>query len=110
MYCSRCGKPMDEAARFCPGCGAAAQPAAYASRPYPGQLMRPRYPRMIAGVCAAFALHYGWDLSLVRVITALLILFTGVGLIVYLAAWIIIPEAPYVLPEQSGAGSPGPSI
>lgn len=110
MYCSHCGKPMEDSARFCPGCGAASQPVMYARQPFSGQLTRPRYPRMIAGVCAAFALHYGWDLSLVRVITALLIVFSGVGLIVYLAAWIIIPEAPYVLPQGSPAGSPGPTI
>jgi phage shock protein C len=110
MYCSHCGKPMDQAARFCPACGAVAQPVMYGRAPYPGQLTRPRYPRMVAGVCAGFALHYGWDLSLVRVICALMIVLTGVGLIAYLAAWIIIPEAPYALPEPSNAGSPGTSI
>jgi phage shock protein C len=74
---------------------------------------------MIAGVCSGFALHYGWDLSLVRVITALAIVFTGVGLFVYLAAWIIIPEAPYALPEPFPAtpnatsttpGTPGATV
>ena len=68
MYCSHCGKQMDAAARFCPACGAAAQPAALCAGAVPGQLMRPRYPRVIAGVCSGFALHYGWDVSLVRVI------------------------------------------
>ncbi len=109
MYCSHCGKLMDPTARFCPSCGAApqyTQPAPCARAPYPGQLTRPRYPRMIAGVCSGFALHYGWDLSVVRVITALSIVFTGVGLFVYLAAWIIIPEAPYVLPEPIPAPIP----
>jgi phage shock protein PspC (stress-responsive transcriptional regulator) len=61
---------------------------------------------MIGGVCSGFALHYGWDLSLVRVITVLTIVFTGVGLFVYLAAWIIIPEAPYALPEPYPAAVP----
>jgi phage shock protein C len=105
---------MDDSARFCPFCGAVNQPGGYAPTPIAGQLMRPRYPRMVAGVCAAFALHYGWDLSLVRVITALVIVFTGVGLFVYLAAWIIIPEAPFVLPDPNAPGnvpgSPGAGI
>ena len=45
--------------------------------PFPGQLTRPRYPRMIAGVCSGFALHYGWDLSLVRVIAVLALIVLG---------------------------------
>lgn len=105
MYCSHCGKPLDATARFCPACGNAAQPFAY--QPVPpatalrGQLTRPRHNRLIAGICAGLALHYGWDLSLVRVVCALLIVFTGVGLIVYLIAWIVIPEEPYILPEST---------
>jgi phage shock protein PspC (stress-responsive transcriptional regulator) len=55
---------------------------------------------MIAGVCAGFALHYGWNLNLVRLLTALVALFTGVGAIAYLIAWVIIPEAPYALPAK----------
>lgn len=110
MYCAHCGKPMEESARFCPTCGAAAQPVVYAQRPVPGQLVRPRHPRLVAGVCSGLAQHYGWDLSVVRVICALAIVFTGVGLFVYLAAWIIIPEAPYALPERSSAGSAGTGI
>jgi phage shock protein C len=107
MYCSHCGKQMDQGARFCPVCGALSQPVAYGRAPFPGQLTRPRHPRMIAGVCSGLALHYGWDLSLVRVICALMIVLTGVGLIAYIVAWVVIPEAPYALPEQSSAGSAG---
>ena len=109
MYCSYCGRQMDAGARFCSSCGAACQPGYYRA-PMTGQLMRPRSPRVFGGVCSGLALHYGWDLSLVRVICALMIVLTGVGLIAYLAAWIIIPEAPYALPEQSNAGSAGTSI
>jgi phage shock protein C len=56
---------------------------------------------MIAGVCAGFALHYGWDLNLVRIITALLIILTGVGALAYIIAWVVIPEEPYPLPTKS---------
>jgi phage shock protein C len=108
MYCTHCGKQMDPAARFCPACGAVSQPVAVGRAPFPGQLTRPRYPRMIAGVCAGLALHYGWDLALVRVVCALMIVLTGVGLFAYLAAWIIIPEAPYALPATGGV-VPGPN-
>jgi phage shock protein C len=111
MYCSHCGNPMDSAARFCSVCGAATQPAAfYGSAPHPGPLMRPRYPRAIAGVCSGFALHYGWDLTLVRVVAVLCLLFSvGTVTILYLAAWVIIPEAPYALPHPH-AGTPGVNV
>lgn len=101
MYCTQCGKQMDDSARFCPACGANATRA-----PFPGQLTRPRHPRVIAGVCSGIALHYGWDLSLVRIL-AVLALFVSCGtvMLLYFAAWIIIPEAPYALPERSTGAS-----
>jgi phage shock protein C len=110
MYCVHCGKEIDPAAHFCPACGAVSQPMAAGRVPVAGQLVRLRYPRMIAGVCSGFAQHYGWDLSMVRVVTALMIVFTGVGLFAYLAAWIIIPEAPYALPGPTYPGNTGPVV
>jgi len=114
MYCSHCGKQMDATARFCPACGAVAPPVVYARAPFPGQLTRPRYPRVIAGVCSGLALHYGWDLSVVRIVAVLLLLCSfGTASLLYIAAWIIIPDAPYELPDQSSAGSvnsPGPTV
>jgi phage shock protein C len=107
MFCPSCGKSIDFNARFCSNCGASVA-AATTAAPYPnypasGQLLRPRYPRMIAGVCAGLAEHYHWDISLVRVIAVLFAVCTGVGALVYLAAWIIIPEAPYTLPHTTGS-------
>jgi len=64
-------------------------------------MVRPLTNRMIGGVCAAFALHYGWDLAVTRVITAALIILTGVGALAYIAAWVIIPEETYPLPTKS---------
>jgi phage shock protein C len=101
MYCSHCGKPMDSTARFCPSCGAACQPAPFAQAPFAGQLTRPRYPRVIGGVCSGIALHYGWDVVVVRLVWALCILFGGTGVLAYIIAWIVIPEAPYALPDRT---------
>jgi phage shock protein C len=98
MYCSHCGRQMEAGARFCSACGWAWQPAPFAG-PIAGQLTRPRYPRVLGGVCSGLALHYGWDVSLVRLIWVLCILFAGTGILVYLIAWIVIPEAPYALPQ-----------
>ena len=104
MYCSHCGRQIDAAARFCPACGAAVQPMAYGRGPIFGQLVRPRSPRAIGGVCSGLALHYGWDVVTVRLLWVLCVLFAGTGVLAYIIAWIVIPEAPYELPE-SGAGS-----
>ena len=99
VFCSNCGKSLGDDARFCSACGRPvyATPPAYVQT----RMVRPREGRMIAGVCAGFALHYGWDLNLVRVVTALFIILTGVGALAYIAAWVIIPEAPYALPIKS---------
>lgn len=105
MFCSQCGKQLDPSSRFCPACGATVGTTSPfpggGAYPLSGQLTRPRNNRMIAGVCAGFALHYGWDLNLVRILTALMIVLTGVGAIAYIVAWVIIPEAPYGLPIKS---------
>jgi phage shock protein C len=51
--------------------------------------------RMIGGVCAGIAEHYGWDPTLVRVAFVVLTVFSSAfpGLLVYLALWLIMPEA-----------------
>lgn len=49
--------------------------------------------RMLAGVCAGVAEYFGIDVTLVRVILAVVCVFTaGAGVLAYLLAWIIIPE------------------
>ena len=102
MFCSKCGKQVDPSSRFCPACGANiySAPPPVGQYPNPNQLTRSRTNRIIAGVCAGFAIHYNWNINLVRVITALVALFTGVGAVAYLVAWVIIPEEPYALPAK----------
>lgn len=114
MHCTQCGKEIPQASRFCPSCGASVETAAgFGSVPPPSgtystraarlrpELLRPRSGRMVAGVCAAFARTYGWNLTLTRVLLVVLTPFhLGLGFIAYLAAWIIIPEEPYLLPPE----------
>ena len=57
------------------------------------RLVRPRSSRVIAGVCSALADRFGLSRTLVRVGFVLFGLF-GVGELVYIALWIIIPKAP----------------
>ena len=101
MFCTRCGNKLEPASRFCPSCGAPVAAQAPYQQPFAAsRLMRPRNNRMIAGVCAAFALQYGWDLTVTRIVTALMICLTGIPAFAYLIAWVIIPEEPYALPTN----------
>ncbi|MGB6453347.1 MAG: PspC domain-containing protein [Streptosporangiaceae bacterium] len=55
-------------------------------------LARSRKGRMVAGVCAGVADYFGMDVTLVRVIVAVIAVVTGgAGVLAYLAAWAIIP-------------------
>ena len=55
-------------------------------------LVRSQKGRMVAGVCAGIADYYALDVTLIRVIVAVVSVFTGgVGALAYLAAWVIIP-------------------
>ncbi|MCU1321544.1 MAG: phage shock protein PspC [Acidobacteriaceae bacterium] len=105
MYCTKCGNQLTPGSRFCSSCGTAyapANPGTYPqSHPQQSQLVRPRNPRVIAGVCSGLALHYGWDITLIRLILVLCVLFAGTGVLAYVIAWIVIPEAPYALPQQT---------
>jgi phage shock protein C len=56
------------------------------------RLVRPSTGKVIAGVCAGLADHYGWNVTLLRVIFVVFALF-GAGEIVYIALWIIMPRA-----------------
>jgi len=56
------------------------------------QLIRPREGRMVAGVCAGLGDYFGLDANLVRLIFAALSIFGGAGVLVYLVAWLVVPE------------------
>ena len=56
-------------------------------------LVRPRSGKVIAGVCAAVADRFGLSRGLVRIGFVLFGLF-GVGEIVYVALWLLVPKAP----------------
>jgi len=100
MFCPYCGKEFAPDANFCSACGKA---PAYQANPYPQpRIVRPRSPRVIAGVCSGFALHYGWDLNLTRILFSVITFFTfPIGVLLYLAAWIILPDSQYTLPQST---------
>jgi phage shock protein C len=56
-------------------------------------LYRTHQGRMVAGVCSGLGEYFGVDPNLIRVIFLVLTVFTaGVGVLIYLLAWIVIPE------------------
>jgi phage shock protein PspC (stress-responsive transcriptional regulator) len=61
-------------------------------QPAARQLRRSADDRMLAGVAGGIARYLDADVTLVRVIIAALALFNGVGLALYIAAWLLIPE------------------
>ncbi len=57
------------------------------------RLVRTRKGRLLAGVCSGIGEYAGIDATVVRVIFLALTLVTaGVFALVYLAAWVVIPE------------------
>ena len=64
---------------------------AFTDQPEAGQLRRSGDDRMLAGVAAGLARYLNADTTLVRVVIAALALFTGVGVPLYIAAWLLIP-------------------
>lgn len=56
------------------------------------RLYRSESDRILAGVCGGIAELYDLDPAIVRLLTFFMVLFTGGGLLVYLAAAILIPS------------------
>lgn len=65
--------------------------ATVTGQPGTRQLRRCGEGKMLAGVAGGIARYLNADVTLVRVIIAALVLFTGVGAALYLAAWLLIP-------------------
>ena len=47
---------------------------------------------MVAGVCVGLAAYFGIDVNLVRLGFGVFSVFYGLGVLVYLIAWAILPE------------------
>src|SRR5215203_6700825 len=80
------------------------------------RLYRSRDDRMLLGVAGGMARFFDLDASIVRIVWALLVLAGGAGLLLYIVAAIVIPEAPVGVEPPSaergvtraaGDGEPG---
>jgi len=56
------------------------------------RLLRIRQGRMVAGVCTGLAAYFGVDVNLVRLAFGVVTVFWGLGILLYLFAWLILPE------------------
>ncbi len=82
--CRYCGHILEEDVLLCPNCG---------RRIYLKRFYRSRNDRKFLGICGGLGEYFGIDSNLIRVIVALIILWTGVlpGFIVYFILGVIIP-------------------
>jgi phage shock protein C len=103
MYCSNCGRKLEDPARFCSDCGtprATVAPPTY--RTYErAPLSRIRNGK-VAGVCGGVARYFDIDVTLVRIVWLLAALFPPLpGIVAYIVCWIAMPEDPPPATESS---------
>ena len=55
-------------------------------------MLRVRQGRMVAGVCTGLAGYFRIDVNLVRLAFGVFTIFYGLGILLYLVAWVILPE------------------
>lgn len=59
----------------------------------PKRLMRNENDKILGGVCSGIAAHFNIDPVIIRILTFLLILAWGTGLLVYIILWIVLPSS-----------------
>lgn len=107
MACVQCGREIADGAAYCQYCGADQRVAA-AGTTGTRHLRRSRVDRQIAGVCGGIARYFDIDPVFVRLAWVVLSIVLGaifLGVLAYLIAWLIVPEAdPGSEPIAAGGG------
>jgi len=79
-------------------------------KPAARRLTRNKVDGKIGGVCAGIGDYLGWDHTMVRILTVLLIIFTGIPVFAYFILWIFMPKdtrAPYIREYREQEASRG---
>jgi phage shock protein C len=108
MFCTRCGTELRDMDNFCSQCGGPTGRVRMERR-YTGGLTIPAEGKKIGGVCAGFARYADVDVTLVRILTLVIAIFTGVGFIAYLVAWLLMPKDPLAPVVDAPASTEVPS-
>lgn len=110
MYCTNCGTQIGDADKFCRECACETKVGYEANRQSasvyapPRRLYRVTSESRIAGVCAGLARYFEVDVTLVRLLVVAGSLCSGgLGLLAYIAAWIIMPRESQIPPYRSPA-------
>jgi phage shock protein PspC (stress-responsive transcriptional regulator) len=90
--CPYCAEEIRGEAVKCRYCGSLVEAGTALSRTW----YRRRYGKMIAGVCAGLAEQFGISVTIIRLAFLLsALLGGGVGIIIYVALWVVMPYRDY---------------
>ncbi len=105
MNCTNCRREIADYSNFCYFCGVRqSAPPAPGTAPWQGKrLMRSSTDVKIAGVCAGVAEYLDCDVTLVRVLWAVLTIMPVpvLGVVAYIVSWIVMPVAPLPVPHTA---------
>ena len=86
--CPMCAEDIKAAARICRFC------RTRLDSDRPAELYRHRPGRQVAGVAAAVAGYLNWSVTFVRLLFVVATFINGLGVIAYLAMWLLLPAKP----------------
>ena len=101
--CPYCAEEIRAEARKCRYCGSFVESGSALSRTW----YRRRHGKMLAGVCAGLADQFGISVTIIRLAFLLsALLGGGVGIIIYLALWVVMPYRGYENDQPATAAPP----